>query len=101
MIVQKIDDAIEECEATGSHPGEICLVMTRGAFVTLMTEMKAYIPMPVRQRVDEPGEMFDRLLEAYRKGYDQNPRYGAAPCFYCGIEIRPAEFGEGWTICRK
>lgn len=101
MLIQKIDDAIAEYEATGYHPGEICLAMTREAFTELMTELKAYIPMPIRQRVDEPEKVFDRLLGAYRKGYDQNPRFKAAPCLYCGIEIRPAEFGEGWAIVRK
>ena len=98
MITQKIDDAIAEYEATGSHPGEICLVMTREAFRSLNIELRAYIP---GRSLRDSDYTFDRLIDAYRHGFATAAKNGKTLCLYNGIEIRPAEFGEGWAIVRK
>lgn len=98
MITAKIDDAIEGIEETGARPEDVCLVMTRAAFRTLNIELRAYIP---GRTLGDSEYTFDRLLEAYRHGFATEAKNGKALCLYDGIEIRPAEFGEGWAICRK
>ena len=101
MIRAKIDDAIEEYENAGGYPGDVCLVMTREAFTQLAMELRAYTPMGLRQRIEEPDKTFDEMLKKYRNGFATAVNHGLMLAMYDGIEIRPAEFGEGWAIVRK
>ena len=101
MITMEIDEAIEKYVENGGIIGDVCLVMTRDAFTQLAMELRAFTPMGIQQRIDEPDRSFSELLEKYRNGFASAVEHGLILAMYDGMEIRPAEFGHGWAIVRK